>query len=61
MNERPKQFDDRNIYPPGWNNALAREVAAYYDARKNEVVLDERAIEINGLGNLSIDADLQRD
>ena len=39
------QRKDPNVYPPGWNYKRAMAVARYYDARKDESVLDESAEE----------------
>jgi hypothetical protein len=35
---------DPNIYPRGWDRKKAEAIAAYYDSRKNEDVLDDAQI-----------------
>ena len=34
---------DPNIYPPGWDYRRAKQIADYYDARKDEDVLKDAA------------------
>jgi hypothetical protein len=41
---------DRNIYPPGWNYRRAKAIADYYDARKDEPVLDSAETSIASAG-----------
>ena len=35
---------DPNVYPPGWNYRRAHAVAEYYDARKDQPVLDKTTV-----------------
>jgi len=46
---KPRKRRDSNIYPPGWDLQKTREVAAYYDARKDQPVLDEDSAQIGSV------------
>ena len=43
---------DPNLYPPGWDSRRAQAVIEYYDARKDQPVLDKGTVAEATLGSV---------